>query len=78
MAKAYATKKIPFDYVMSFRRQHLDVAYVPPSDLILIKAALRKAQQARDSIRRESRSYRDKYLERQADAAAINKKTINV
>jgi hypothetical protein len=72
MAKAHATKNIPFDYVLSFRRQHIDVDYLPPSDIILIKAELRKAQQERDTIRRESRSYRDKFLERQADSEAIH------
>jgi hypothetical protein len=71
MARAHATKNIPFDYVLSFRRQHIDVDYLPPPDLISIKAELRTAQKERDAIRRKSRSYRDKYLERQADAAAL-------
>jgi hypothetical protein len=43
----------------------------PPSDIILIKSELRVAQHERDTICRESRSFRDKYLERQADAKAI-------
>jgi hypothetical protein len=43
----------------------------PPSDIISIKSELRVAQHERDTICRESRSFRDKYLERQADAEAI-------
>jgi hypothetical protein len=74
MAKAHATKNIPFDRVRSFRSQYIPSDYNPPSDILSIKRDLRQAQQERDIIRRESRSYRDKYLERQAEAAAIHGK----
>jgi hypothetical protein len=75
MAKAHATKKISFDRVISFRRQYVDTHYSPPSDIESIKIELSQAQNERDQIRRVSRSYRDQYLERQADAEALHRNT---
>jgi hypothetical protein len=72
MAKAHVTKNIPFDRVLSYRSQYVPADYTPPSDMESIKTELKQAQRDRDIIRRDSRSYRDRYLERQAEAAAIH------
>lgn len=72
MARNNALTNMVYDLVTSFRRQYIDIDYSPPQDLASIKVELQKAQHERNKIRRESRSYRDRFLDSQAEAAALH------